>query len=287
MFRRQTKQPKTFIASKIDAFVSTLLLNPLFLWKLRRMKRFVPYLFTLLSLLLPGCSGGGRIASFWDGVDIKVDESNYNEAKDRFIDFAEMALDSPAEKTKQGLDAMFDKLLTDEVAYYVYEEWCEGAFYNIFSPYHNPELFEHVAARLESDGIMPDRLERIKTIRHYNSLNLKGQRCSIPALTDAAGIPVELPSGQDAVILVINTGCRTCTSALASLAEKPGRHVAICFGSPAVPDIPGWDYCFAHDIQDYFDTEAAPFWFAIDGEGSVTIPYSAVPGPGFHKPQNL
>ena len=241
------------------------------------MKPIVRSVLAALSVLLSACAPKSGISGFWKDADVAAVKSDFDGAKERFTEFAELSLNAPAEEAEKALDVLFDRLAADEVAYYVYEEWCEGAFYNIFSPYRNAGLFEHIAARIEDDGIMADDIERIRLLRHYNSLNLKGQPISLPEdLTRPDGEPVEFPGGEEITVLVLNPSCRSCAAALKALAGTPGRHIAICFGSREVPSVPGWEYCFSAGIRRFFDTEAAPFWLAADADGTVTVPCSPV-----------
>lgn len=241
------------------------------------MKAFIRYTLAVLALTLAACSPKSGISRFWNDADISALESDFDGAKKRFTEFAELSLKAPSEEAGRALDVLFDRLAADEVAYYVYEEWCEGAFYNLLSPYRNAALFEHVAARVEADGIMTDELPRIQSLRRYNSLNLKGQQITLPDdLTLPDGQPLEYPAGEEVTVLVINPSCRSCLPALRTLADAPGRHIAICFGTREVPSVPGWEYCHTAEIRRFFDTEAAPFWFAADAGGTVTIPCSPV-----------
>lgn len=241
------------------------------------MKPFIKYTLAVLVLMLAACTANNNISNFWKDADIAALESDFDGAKKRFTEFAELTLKAPAGDAEKALDVLFDRLAADEVAYYVYAEWCEGAFYNILSPYHDNGLFEHVAARIEADGIITDGIERIRSVRRYNSLNLKGQQIALPEdLTLPDGGPVVFPGGEELTVLVLNPSCRSCAPALKALAGAPGRHIAICFGSREVPSVPGWEYCFSADIRRFFDTEAAPFWLAADADGTVTIPCSPV-----------
>ena len=241
------------------------------------MKTFIRYTIAVLAVMLAACSPKSGLSSFWKDVDVSAVKSDFDGAKKRFTEFAELSLKAPSEEAGKALDVLFDRLAADEVAYYVYEEWCEGAFYNLLSPYRNAALFEHVAARVEADGIMTDELPRIQSLRRYNSLNLKGQQITLPDdLTLPDGKPLEYPAGEEVTVLVINPSCRSCLPALRTLADAPGRHIAICFGTREVPSVPGWEYCHTAEIRRFFDTEAAPFWFAADAGGTVTIPCSPV-----------
>ena len=233
--------------------------------------------FILALALLSGCSSNNDIRGFWNSKDVIVTESNYREQRERFADFAVLATSGVEKDAKRGLDALFAKLRNDEVSYYVYEEWMEAAFYSIHSPTHSPALFEHAAARIESDGMMPDQAERIRRLRYYNSLNQAGSHCTLPP-----GVPAEGP----ATILVVDASCRTCTGALSAVGSaREGRSIAIYFGTPETPSVSGWDYFYCPPANGYFDTQAAPFYFVIDAQGIVTQSYSPVSQPKFATPE--
>lgn|GEM_PF-1657823 len=236
----------------------------------------IAYKLTLLlaAALAVSCSGG--LAGFWDKGDLSVDRSNYSEQRDHFAEFAELTVGAPEKDVHAALDRMFDRLLADTVSYYVYADWVEAAFYNIYSPTRDAAIFEYATARMLADEIMPDNVEEIEKQRRYNALNLAGASCILPELKTPDGEILDVPGGEACIILVINPSCRSCASSLAALAEQPGRHIAICFGSPIVPDSPVWEYCYASDFKSVFDMDAAPFWFAVDAEGTVTTPYSIV-----------
>lgn len=216
-------------------------------------------------------------------MDVTVSESNIGEARERFAGFAELAADAPLQEAYAALDDLMRKLAKDEVSYYVYEEWMEAAFYNMHSPTRSAPLFDHIAARIESDGIMKDMLDRVALLRRYNSLNLEGQQCTLPQLFTPDGTPAEV-SGP-ATVLVVDQTCRTCISALGALASEGGRHLAICASNGDIPSAPGWEYFRAQALSDIFDTAALPFWFAIDASGTVTVPYSPIPQQKFATPQ--
>ena len=237
----------------------------------------------ILVVLLAGCRQSG-VSAFWDGVDINVSADNYSEAEERFADFAELAVASPTEEALKGLDALFDKLRGNEVSYYIYEEWIEGSFYTILSPCRNAALFDAAAARMQSDGVLTDMEDRIASLRHWNSLNLEGARCSLPPLTGADGSPVEVPDGQPCTILLVDVSCRSCTAALGGLSGGEGRHIAVCFGGNRAPDAPGWEYCFSRSVREWFDPESAPMYFRVAADGTVTQPYTPAEGQGFAEP---
>ncbi len=242
---------------------------------------------TVCTVLLSACSSGSGVSAYWNDVDPTVNESNYPAQRDRFAEFAMLASTSEDKESCAALDRLMKKLRKDEVSYYVYSEWIEAAFYSIKSPSHDPVLFEHAADLMINDGMMPDQAGRIERLRYYNSLNLSGQKCTLPALEAADDSAPLVPGTQGCTILVVDASCRSCIGALSALSGSPGRHIAICFGSPVMPQVPGWEYCTSPDIESVFDIHAAPFYFTVSKDGIVQTTYSIPPQPSFTTPESL
>ena len=244
------------------------------------MRWYAPYVAAALLALTSGCTRSGGLASYWDSAQIPVTQSGYAPEADRFATFAELAVQAPEEEWQASLDRLFSLLGSDEVSFYIYEEWIESAFYNVLSPCRSARIFDYAASRILSDGTLTDRLDALAALRRYNSLNLPGSPLTLPPLQ---GSP-DIPGGQACTILVVDPSCRTCTASLSTLAGGAGRHIAVCVGPSPAPDVPGWEYYRSPSAASVFDTQAAPFWFATDSLGIVTVPYSPVPEPSFAKP---
>ena len=246
------------------------------------MRRPAASLIVLLAILFAGCESGSNIAGFWDDVDVTVTEDNFNITQDRFAQFAELLVQAPEEEAVEALNPLFDKLLENEVDYIIYTQWMEYAFQNYNSPCRNPVLFEAVVERTEADGILaPEEVERLKGLVAIDKYNRAGEPCTLPD-----GVT---PEGNT-LYLVLNLDCRTCRQALAALAEThpDAAHVALCFGWSPVPDVTGWQYLKPEGMKDWFDLEAAPFWFLTDKEGRIEIPYSLeFEAPQFATPESL
>ncbi|MBR5905812.1 MAG: DUF5106 domain-containing protein [Bacteroidales bacterium] len=246
------------------------------------MRRPAVSLIVLLAILFAGCKSGSNIAGFWDDVDVTVTEDNFSITQDRFAQFAELLVQAPEDEAIEALNPLFDKLLDNEVDYIIYTQWMEYAFLNYASPCRNSGLFEAVVERIEADGILaPEEVERLKGLVAIDKYNRAGEPCTLPD-----GIT---PEGNT-LYLVLNLDCRTCRQALAALAEThpEAAHVALCFGWSPVPDIPGWQYLKPEGMKDWFDLEAAPFWFLTDKDGRIDIPYSLeFEAPQFATPESL
>lgn len=240
--------------------------------------RLIPIAATALAILVCGCTSGNDISKFWDGKDITVTESNYSEAQDRFAEFAELLAGAPAPKASAALDKLIDKLTADEVSYYVYSEWMVSAFHSLLSPCRNTALFAKCAERFSSDGIMTEN-EYLPLVHlsGKDMLNHAGRECTLPEIEDAEGNPVTLNPGEETLILVVNLDCATCVSALNALSDKPGRHIALCFGFTPAPIVDGWEYYYPKALDEVFDLDAAPFWFMVGADGRVSSPYAPAP----------
>lgn len=241
-------------------------------------RHILPSAVLAFAVLACSCTSGSNIDRFWDGKDITVTESNYSEAQDRFADFAELLVQAPPAKASAALDKLLDKLSSDEVSYYVYSEWMVSAFHSLLSPCRNSALFAKCAERFSSDGIMTEsEYLPLVHLSGKDMLNHAGGECTLPELADADGNPVSLNPGEETLILVVNLDCATCVSALNALSDKPGRHIALCFGFTPAPVVDGWEYYYPEALDEVFDLDAAPFWFMVGADGRVSIPYASAP----------
>lgn len=233
---------------------------------------------TALALIACSCTSGSKLAGFWNGHDITVTESNYSEVQDRFAAFAELLVQAQPADASAALDEFINKLTADDVSYYVFSEWMVSAFHSLLSPCRNASLFSKCVERFSTDGIMSENeYVPLLDLSAKDMLNHKGRECTLPELLDENGSPVTLNPGEETLFLVVNLDCATCVSALNALSDKPGRHIALCFGNTPAPAAEGWEYCYPKDIDEYFDLDAAPFWFMAGPDGRVSVPYSPAP----------
>lgn len=242
-----------------------------------------------VALLCAGCSGDSGVSGFWNKVDPTVTEENYGDAQDRFADFAELLSTTSLKDATKALDKLMDKLSSDEVSYLVYSDWMVAAFHSLLSPVRNPELFSKCTSRFSKDGIMNEsQYAPLVELAVKDKLNAVGSACTLPLLKNVQGEPFALKPGEETLFAVINLDCATCVAALNALSDKPGRHVALCFGRTPAPEIPGWEYFYSDLMDDCFDLDAAPFWFTADGNGRISIGYSSAPEykDSFATPQN-
>ena len=221
----------------------------------------------LLAILMAGCRGGG-IKDYWHVHSI--DYSDIQAAEDQFALFAEEAVAAPEAEAMASLDVLFNKLKKDEVAYYLYTGWIDGAFYNLLSPCRNAPLYGKAVERMAADGILSgEDCERYRQKSRWIRFNREG---------DAATVPGDILDSRRTLVLVLDPGCPSCREALTTLAANPAwtevRRVAVFCGPATPPDIPGWEYFFPEEAPDVFDPHLTPVYFVVSAEGTVEIPYT-------------
>lgn len=193
-------------------------------------------------------------------------------SEDRFADFAELAVNSPREEAVAALDVLFDKLKGDQVAYYIYSEWMEGAFYNLLSPCRSAPLFTHAVDRMVSDGIMTmDECRPYVSKREWISMNLKGSEAVVP------GVVLD---GTPTLVLVLDLSCPSCREAISKLGSsaewKSYRHVAVCCGMGQDLAASGWEFVRPEGADSVFDIHLTPIYFTVSSSGKVDQPYTLV-----------
>ena len=229
------------------------------------MKRFAVILLSLA--LLAGCQVSG-VRDFWKDAPLLDDDISVSE--NRFADFAELVAKSPEADAIAALDLLFDRLKEDDVAYYVYSDWMEGAFYNLLSPCRSPALFTHAVDRMVADGIMNmDECRPFIQKREWISFNREGREATLPGV---------VPDGKRTLVLVLDLSCPSCREALDKLGEDSRweglRHIAICCGIGPEPSVPGWEYIHPDDASNVFDKRLTPIYFIVDSAGKVEQPYT-------------
>lgn len=222
--------------------------------------------------LLSGCRNAGKkakpldgVAAFWEGTVLLEDDISLSE--DRFADFAQLAVEAPEDEAFAALDRLFDRLKAeDEVAYYVYSGWIDGAFYNLLSPCHNAKLYTHAVDRIVSDGVLTeDECTPFIRRRNWVQYNQAGEPATVPGITVS----------ERTLVLVLDQSCPSCHEALTSLAQNSEwaetRRVAFCCGYGPVPTVPGWEYVAGDNSV--FDPKMTPIFFVVAADGSVETPY--------------
>lgn len=219
-----------------------------------------------LALLL-GCQASG-IRGFWN--DVPLLEKDISLSEDRFADFAEQAVAAPEADALAAMDALFDKLKQDTVAYYVYSEWMDGAFYTMLSPCRSAVLYDKAVERMVTDGILSmDECTPFLRNREWIQYNLEGAQATVPGLSQI---------DTRTLVLVLDLSCPSCRQALEKLAEDPQwntvHKVAVGLGYGPQPTVPGWDYLSPENGTVVFDIHMTPVYFVVAADGTVESGYA-------------
>ena len=228
------------------------------------MRKITVVIFTALALL--SCDRP-EIVRFWDTHSI--DYTDIDAAEDQFADFAELAVAAPEKDAIKAIDVLYDHLKKDEVAYYIYSDWMESAFYNLLSPCHSPVLFGKAVDRIVKDRVIPaGTAEPFVQKREWAGYNLPGSVATIPGV---------VPVGRT-LVLVIDKGCPSCREALSLLPEKwpDVRRVAVCCGYGSTPTLKGWEYVSDNTSNPVFDPHMTPIYFVVAEDGTVEQSYATV-----------
>ena len=135
----------------------------------------------LCLALLAGCQASG-IRGYWKNVPLL--DNDIEASQDRFAQFAELAVDAPEEDALAAMDLLFDRLVQDTVAYYIYSEWLQSAFYSPLSPCRNPLLYDKAVERIVADGILnTDECEPFLRTREWLQYNREGEKATVPGLS--------------------------------------------------------------------------------------------------------
>lgn len=221
----------------------------------------------LCLALLAGCQASG-IRGFWNNVPLL--ENDIDASQDRFAQFAELAVSAPDEDALAAMDLLFDKLTQDTVAYYIYTEWMDAAFYNALSPCRRPLLYDKAVERMVADGILnTDECEPFLRRREWLQYNREGAQATVPGLSQ---------TDTRTLVLVLDMSCPSCRQALETLAEDPQwndcKKVAVCMGYGPRPSVPGWDYLSSGNASAVFDIHMTPVYFVLAADGTVERGYA-------------
>ena len=216
--------------------------------------------------LFSGCKNtGGKAKPPLLEDDIRVSE-------DRFAEWAEGIVKLPRQEAFASVDALFERLRKDTVAYYVYSDWIVSAFYSIQSPCREPGIFAYAAQKIITDGVMnSDECSQFARLMEWALANREGEKAVIPA-------PVA--PGQRTLVLVLDLGCPSCRAALDKLSNAPEwkdtRKIALGLGRGSLPDAPGWEFHLAENGDAVFDIHMTPVYFVASPDGTVEKSYTLV-----------
>lgn len=231
------------------------------------MKHFA--VFFLCLALLAGCQASD-IRGYW--ADVPLLEDDLRVSEDRFADFAEKAVAAPEEDALAAMDLLFDRLTHDAVAYYIYSEWMEAAFYSALSPCRSPLLYDKAVERRVADGIFDtDECEPFLRRREWLQYNREGAKATVPGMSH--------PDTRT-LVLVLDLSCPSCREALETLAEDAQwngyKKVAVCLGYGPRPSVPGWEYISSENASAVFDIHMTPVYFVLAADGTVERSYAPV-----------
>ena len=201
---------------------------------------------------------------FWDTHSI--DYTDVKAARDQFADYALLAAEAPEKDALRSVDVLYDHLRKDEVAYSIYSDWAESAFYNFLSPSHSPVLFAKVVDRIVKDGIIPNGIsDDFVRKREWAMYNLQGAPATVP------GVVIN----ERTLVLVLDKGCPSCHASLTKMADylPEARHIAVCCGFGPDPDISGWEYINSSNSAAIFDPHMTPVFFVVAADGTVESSY--------------
>ena len=223
--------------------------------------------FVLSLAFLAGCQVTD-VSTFWNTRDI--DYSDIRAAEDQFADFAELAVRAPEQDALQALDVLFDKMKQDTVAYYIYSDWMDGAFYNPLSPCRHATLYSKAVERILSDGILDEHeCDPFLQKREWIGFNQQGTKAIVPGISRF---------DTRTLVLVLDLGCPSCREALETLAADPRwegvKRMAIGLGYGPEPAVPGWEYLFPENAAAVFDIHMTPVYFVVAADGTVESDYT-------------
>ena len=221
----------------------------------------------LCLALLAGCQASD-VSTFWNTHSI--DYSDIHAAQDQFADFAELTLKAPQRDALAAMDVLFDKLKQDTVAYYIYSDWMDGAFYTLLSPCRNATLYGKAVERMMADGILSQsEYEPYLHRREWIQYNQKGTQAIVPGYASFQ---------TRTLVLVLDLGCPSCREALEKLAGDPQwrgvKKLAIGLGYGPQPTVPGWEYLFPENGRAVFDIHMTPIYFVVAADGTVQEGYA-------------
>lgn len=232
------------------------------------MRFSIPATICAMSLLL-GCSNN-TLSQFWKGVPLLEEDIRVSE--ERFADFAELAVASPEKEATAALDALFDRLREDEVAYYVYAAWIDGAFYSVLSPCRSAVLYSYAVNRIVKDGVLnQDECRPYLKRRDWICYNVEGAPATIPGV---------ILNGKRTLVLVMDLSCPSCRKALDVLSQDSAwngvRKIALGIGYGSIPEAEGWELYTPENAAEFYDVHISPVYYVVSPDGIVELSYTAV-----------
>ena len=221
----------------------------------------------LCLALLSGCQASG-IRGYWNNVPLL--EKDIRISEDRFADFAEAAAAADTRDALAAIDGLFDRLCRDTLAYYVYSDWIDGAFYNLYSPCRSAALYSKAVDRIITDAILQtDECAPFLQRKQWINFNQPGEKACVP------GHPY---FDQRTLVLVMDLGCPSCRSSLAKISSSPEwadcHHLAVGIGPGALATPPDWEFISSGNVKSVFDPDLTPIFFIVADDGTVEKGYT-------------
>lgn len=221
----------------------------------------------LCLAFLSGCQASG-IRGYWNNVPLL--ENDLRVSEDRFTAFAEMAAEAPEAEALAAMDNLFDRLRTDTVAYYIYADWIDAAFYSIYSPCRNAGIYCKAVERFVSDAILTgEECEPLLRKRQWIGYNLPGEKAMVPGRNSFEG---------RTLVLVLDASCPSCRTALDKFGTDPlwadAHHLAVLCGPGFQPgEDSGWEFVLDKNVSAVFDAQLTPIYFVVAPDGIVEEGY--------------
>jgi hypothetical protein len=221
----------------------------------------------LCLALLSGCRAQG-VRGYWDQFPLLEDDIRLSE--DRFADFAELAVKAPEADAIAAIDVLFDRLKKDSVAYYVYSDWIDAAFYSLYSPCRNATLYNKAVERIVTDAVLQtDECEPFLKRREWIGYNRLGDKAVVPGRSSIT---------ERTLVLVLDLSCPSCRQVLDILASDPEwadvHRLAVCFGHGSLPSGSGWEFLSDNNAAAVFDPQLTPIYFVVAADGTVEKGYT-------------
>ena len=221
----------------------------------------------LCLALLAGCQASG-IRGYWNNLPLL--ENDLRLSEDRFAEFAELAVKAPEADALEAMDILFDRLSRDSVAYYIYSDWVDGAFYSLYSPCRSATLYNKAVERIVTDAVLTtDECEPFLRKREWIGYNLPGEKATVPGYASFS---------DRTLVLVLDLSCPSCRQALDRLASDPQwadvHRLAVCLSQGSLPSDPGWDFLSDKNTAAVFDPQVTPIYFVVAADGTVEQGYT-------------
>ena len=221
----------------------------------------------LCLAFLAGCQASG-ISGYWTQVPLL--EKDIRVSEDRFADFAEAAVAAEKRDALAAMDVLFDRLCRDTVAYYVYADWMDGAFYSLYSPCRNASLYSKAVDRLVTDAVLQtDECAPFLQRKQWINFNLPGDKAIVPGRSSF---------NERTLVLVLDLSCPSCRSALEKISSCPEwadiHHLAVGIGPGNLVTPPDWEFLSDGNVKSVFDPELTPIFFIVAADGTVEKGYT-------------